>query len=48
MRKTKLFASKQNSWIVKCSEDVGMGAAHEESLPTDLQPVAEASPVARP
>jgi hypothetical protein len=36
-RKAKLLASKESGWIVKCSEDVGMGAANEESLPTNLQ-----------
>ena len=36
-RKAKLLASKESSWTVKCSEDVGMGAANEESLPTNLQ-----------
>ena len=36
-RKAKLLASKEDGWTVKCSEDVGMGAANEESLPTNLQ-----------
>jgi hypothetical protein len=36
-RKAKLLASKESGWTVKCSEDVGMGAANEESLPTNLQ-----------
>jgi hypothetical protein len=36
-RKAKLFASEENGWTVKCSEDLGMGDANEESLPTNLQ-----------
>ena len=34
---TIMLASKENGATVKCSEDAGMGAAHEESLPTNLQ-----------
>jgi hypothetical protein len=33
----ELLASKVNGWTVKCSEDAGMGAANEESLPKNLQ-----------
>jgi hypothetical protein len=36
-RKAQLIASKENGWTVKCSEEAGMGAANEESLPTNLQ-----------